>query len=185
MNLMGWSSRKRASSRRPSLARTAVSPTSPVSIPASCTSAAGLSNASAMAASSSPSRSPMRSSPVRILTTYLAVRPVAAPEQRAEDRTLGRGSGGGLHRGIGLRHFHDPRGVARVRLFGPVRENVGHGPAQVRGAIVASPRAPAVVPASCVTAAEIAAQPRPTTRWSDSGKGRPERKTPPAEARRS
>jgi hypothetical protein len=42
---------------------------------------------------------------------------------------------------------------------------------------VASPRAPAVVPASCVTVVEIAAQPRPMARWSDSGNGRPERKT--------
>ena len=74
MNLIGCINRRRASSRRPSLARSAVSPTSPVIIPASCTAAWGFSKASATAASSKPSRRPMRNSPVRTLTTYLAVR---------------------------------------------------------------------------------------------------------------
>jgi len=61
---------------------------------------------------------------------------VAAPEQRAEDRTLGRGSGGGLHRGIGLRHFHDPREWPGSGSSGLYARTSGHGPAQVRGAIV-------------------------------------------------
>jgi hypothetical protein len=46
---------------------------SPVSMPTHLTSSIGFSNALAIAASTSPSRSPMRSSPPRILTIDLAV----------------------------------------------------------------------------------------------------------------
>ena len=56
-----------AGERRP------VRPMSPVSIPAHLTSSSGRSNAFAMAASTSPSRRPMRSSPPRTLTMALAV----------------------------------------------------------------------------------------------------------------
>ncbi len=73
MNLSGWNRRRLAEPRASSRARTAVWPMSPVSIPARLTASSGRSNATARAASSNPSRSPIRRSPDRIFTTYLAV----------------------------------------------------------------------------------------------------------------
>ena len=67
---------------------------------------------------------------------------IAAPQQRAEDRALGRGSGSRFDRRESLRHFHNARGVARVRLFGSMRQDVGDGHAQVRGAIVGLAQGP-------------------------------------------
>ena len=86
-------------------------------------------------------------------------------EQRAEERALGRGPRSGLDRGEGLGHFQDPRGVARVRLIRSMRQHVGHGLAQVGGAIVGLAQGPGrACRRRCVTAAAIAAQPRPTAR---------------------
>ena len=74
MNLSGWNRVIAASARRSSRARTAVRPMSPVSIPARLTASSGRPNAFAMAASSRPSRRPMRSSPLRTFTMPPAVR---------------------------------------------------------------------------------------------------------------
>ena len=74
MNLSGWNRRRLAEPRASSRASMAVWPMSPVNIPARLTVSIGRSKATAMAASRSPSRSPIRRSPDRILTTYLAVR---------------------------------------------------------------------------------------------------------------
>ena len=67
---------------------------------------------------------------------------VAARQQLGEDGALGRGAGSGLDRGESLRHFGYPRGVARVRLIGPVRQEVGNGHAQVRRSIVGLAQGP-------------------------------------------
>ena len=73
MNLSGWNSASAESSSRSSRASAAVRPMSPLSIPAHFTTSSGRSNALAIAASRRPSRPPMRSSPVRTFTRYLAV----------------------------------------------------------------------------------------------------------------
>ncbi len=73
MNLSGWKTVSAASARRSSRASVAVRPTSPVSMPARLTASSGRSKALAMAASSRPSRSPIRSSPLRTLTMPVAV----------------------------------------------------------------------------------------------------------------
>ena len=93
MNLSGCMRRRRASASRPSLASTAVSPTSPVSIPAQLTSGWGRSKACAIAASNSPSRSPIRNSPVRILTTYRAVAGSHLARTEANNAPLAAGPG--------------------------------------------------------------------------------------------
>ena len=82
--------RARRSASRSSRASVAVRPTSPVSIPARLTSSSGRSKAFAIAASSRPSRSPIRSSPLSTFTM-----PVDGPrrrpgDERLEDRRLGR-----------------------------------------------------------------------------------------------
>ena len=73
MNLSGWNRASAASPSRSSRASIAVRPTSPVSIPARLTASSGRPKAFAMAASSSPSRSPIRSSPPSTLTMAPAV----------------------------------------------------------------------------------------------------------------
>ena len=73
MNLSGWNRVSSASASWSSRARAASRPMSPVSIPAHLTSSSGRSNARARAASTSPSRRPIRSSPPRTLTIALAV----------------------------------------------------------------------------------------------------------------
>ena len=73
MNLSGWKSASEADARASSRARIASWPASPTSIPAHLTSSRGRSKARAIAASTRPSRSPIRRSPPRTLTTYFAV----------------------------------------------------------------------------------------------------------------
>ena len=73
IGLSGWNTWGAASASRSSRARIAVAPMSPTSWLARLTSARGRSKAWATADSRSPSRSPIRSSPPRILTTYWAV----------------------------------------------------------------------------------------------------------------
>ena len=85
MNLSGWNSASSASPSRSSRASSASRPMSPVSMPAHFTSSSGRSNALAMAASTSPSRRPMRSSPPRTLTMDLAVGGIGAREQLVEE----------------------------------------------------------------------------------------------------
>ena len=82
MNRSGRKRRRRVVPRRSSRARTAVSPMSPVSIAAFDTASIDRPNARAIAAWRSPSRSPIRSSPARILTTYVAV---SASQRRSSD----------------------------------------------------------------------------------------------------
>ena len=74
MNFSGWNRARAASPRRSSRASVAVRPTSPVSIPARLTSSRGRSKAFAIAASSRPSRSPIRSSPLNTFTIPVTVR---------------------------------------------------------------------------------------------------------------
>ena len=61
---------------------------------------------------------------------------VAALQQIGEDGALGRGAGSGLDRGEGLGHFPQRRRAARVRLAPDAAQYVGHGLAQVGGAVV-------------------------------------------------
>ncbi len=74
MNLSGWNTARAASPSRSSRASVAVRPTSPVSIPARLTASSGRPKAFASAASSRPSRSPIRSSPLSTFTIPVAVR---------------------------------------------------------------------------------------------------------------
>ena len=98
MNLSGWNSAREASARRSSRASSAVRPTSPVSIPARLTASRGRPNASAIAASSRPSRRPIRSSPASTLTIAAGGPGCGSGEQRLEDRCLRGRSGRRLDR---------------------------------------------------------------------------------------
>ena len=91
MNLSGWNSASSASPSRSSRASSASRPTSPVSIPAHLTSSSGRSNAFAIAASTRPSRSPMRSSPPSTLTMALAVCGSARSRSSLSSRALAAG----------------------------------------------------------------------------------------------
>ena len=90
-----------------------------------------------MAASSSPSRSPMRSSPVRTLTTYLAVKGSQRFSELGERRRPWRRSP--VAASIAAKASATSaqrRGAARVRVIRAQRQHLGHGLAQVRGAVV-------------------------------------------------
>ena len=138
MNLSGWNSRRLAESRASSRARTAVSPMSPVSMPARLTASSGRSKAVAIAASRSPSRSPMRRSPDRTFDDVLGGQRVAPGEELGERCALGRRPGRGLDRG---ERGGDVGEAGRVADSGrgcrsPGVEQVGHRHAQVGGPVV-------------------------------------------------
>src|SRR5438874_957194 len=76
MNCSGCINRNRADRSSPRRASNATSPRSPVSMLAQDTSESGAPNAFAIPSSTSPARSPMRRSPVRICPMYLASRGV-------------------------------------------------------------------------------------------------------------
>ena len=117
----------------PSRASVAVRPMSPVSIPAHLTSASGRSNAFAIAASRRPSRSPIRSSPLRTLTMDARRQRVRAREQVAQ-RRLARRPRRLLDRRT-RRRLGQRRRDLGVRRGRP-RQHVGHRGAQVRRAVV-------------------------------------------------
>jgi len=109
MNLMGWSSRKPLP--RPgaaSLARTAVSPTSPVSIPASPVPQPRAYRTLRRWPLQQPVAQPDAQLPGEDLDHVLAVRQSQRRSSAPKTAPLAAAPGGGLHRGIGLRHFHDP-----------------------------------------------------------------------------
>ena len=103
MNLIGWKRARLASASRSSRASSAIRPMSPVSIPAHFTASSGRSNAFAIAASTRPSRSPIRSSPDRTLTRYFAVSGSARARSSRKIPLFARRPGGRLDRGDRLR----------------------------------------------------------------------------------
>src|SRR5450759_2675247 len=164
MNRSGCMRRSRASPSRPSLASTAVSPMSPVSMPAQLTADCGLSKACAIAASRRPSRSPMRNSPLRILTTYLACRGSHRPRTAAKTATLAAGPGAAS---IASNASASSRIVGAAWGSGwTIRNDRTSATAVPRSddRSYASPRAPAGALARLLTAAAMVAQPNPTAR---------------------
>ena len=115
MNLIGWKSDRLASSRRSSRASSAIRPMSPVSIPAHLTASSGRSKAFAIAASTSPSRSPIRSSPDRTLTMYFAVSGSDRARRSRRIPLFAAGPDACLDRGVGGGDLGQRRATARVR----------------------------------------------------------------------
>ena len=177
MNLSGWKSASSASPSRSSRASSASRPMSPVSIPDHLTSSMGRSKALAMAASTSPSRNPIRSSPPRTLTIALAVGGSARASRSWRSCALACGP--------------DAVSIAAnvAATSGSVGESSGGGVCSARISTsstarlrseyrsYARPMSSRVAPVSAAIAAIIADQPRPVARWSASGNGRPVRKT--------
>ena len=178
MNLIGWKSARLASSSRSSRASSAIRPMSPVSIPAHLTSSSGRSNAFAIAASTSPSRRPIRSSPREDLDDVLRGQRVRSGQQVAEDPALGRRP---RRRPRWRRTRRRPR-AASARRPGPGRGRRVSGRRPRRAPGPTTGRRPRRGPcgglaARSVTVVAIADQPRPAARWSASANGRPVRKT--------
>ena len=179
MNLSGWNRASRRVAERGRRGRASASrPMSPVSIPAHFTSSSGRSNAFAIAASSRPSRSPMRSSPPSTLTMYVAVSGSARASRSREDGGLARP---GRRRPRSRRTRRRPRGASGDGPAGSwpaALEDVGDGEAEVGVPVVGgAERRRGRPPATSATVVTIADQPRPVARWSASGNGRPVRKT--------
>ena len=167
----GHARRRRGGRRGPA---TASRPMSPVSIPAHLTSSSGRSNAFAMAASSSPSRSPIRSSPPSTLTMYFAVSGSERASSVAQDRGLAGRAGGRLDRRERGGHLGERRRRSRRRLVPGAGQDVGHGEAQVRVPVVGlAERRPV----------DARRAPRRPSRWPTS-RGRPRAGPPPGTAGR-
>ena len=179
MNLSGWKSASSASSSRSSRASSASRPMSPVSIPAHLTASSGRSNAFAIAASTRPSRSPIRSSPAEHLDDALGGERVAtgrggragvAPWRPGPDAASIAANVAATSGSVGRRLGR--RCVARPA------QDVLDGAAEVGRAVVGLAEVGSRIDAGdSATAVAIADQPRPVARWSASGNGRPVRKT--------
>ena len=180
MNLSGWNSASAASPSRSSRASAAVRPTSPVSIPAHLTSSSGRSKALAMAASSRPSRSPMRSSPLRTLTMYFAVSGSTTGRAGVEERRLARRPGGRLDRRERRGDLGERRARRRVAARGrpPSSTSADRQPEVGRAVVGRGAARRRSAPGHAQRPRRASAdQPRPVARWSASGNGRPVRKT--------
>ena len=136
MNLSGWNRARAALPSSSSRARPASRPTSPTSMPAHLTSSSGRSNAFAMAASTRPSRRPIRRSPPSTLTMYLAVSGSARSRSDAQDGRLAGRPGGQLDLGEGGRHLGEGRARLGRRLVAGGGQDLGHGDAQVGRPVV-------------------------------------------------
>ena len=100
-------------------------------------------NARAIAASTSPSRRPIRSSPPRILTTYVAVSGSQRRRRASKTRGLRGGAAGGLDRGEGGGDVGNGRGLR------PPGGRVAGGPvSRPRGRTVSVPPA-STSPTAC------------------------------------
>ena len=177
MNLSGWKRVIVAAARRSSRASVARRPMSPVSIPAHFTSSSGRSNAFAIAASSRPSRSPMRSSPPSTLTMYLAVSGSARASSSRRIADLRGRAGRRLDRRERGGDLGERRGGPAGSCPAPSRTSCD-GEAQVGVPVVGGAERDRGRRRRCsATVVTIADQPRPAARWSASGNGRPVRKT--------